>query len=409
VDVSTYRRSLDNAMRSLAGLVRLALGAGVPRTRDQKIEAAYLLTGGVRAARLDTHRIAANYLQHRGVDVSGFPARPQEYRFRSVIDTLDRVIDPAADASSPQVAVKVAEDLTRALRRHAEEPARALVRQAAAVTGGSWARVLTGPTSCSFCVMMASRGPVYESNENAVRSGPGKTMFEGTEVAAVHDGCDCVTAFVPKGSKTWEGRAQWLALKKAWDECGPDGEHRADDDARPDRLVFRSWWEHTVRDGKGHQYIAPSVAAAAPTVAADVGGRSMYDWEDERIPAAVRRHIMDGEPGEGGGHRHNSTAPNTTLFPARWDDYAAVSAISTTLDNFYTTSDDHPNLFNPDFVNLYAIVDRVRMLVRLNKPDGSIITGHPLDGEGVYRTEKHDGTRKKQLPLGRVRNVPLPS
>jgi len=298
VDVSTYRRSLDNAMRSLAGLVRLVLGAVVPRTRDQKIEAAYLLTGGVRAARLDTHRIAANYLQHRGVDVSGFPARPQEYRFKSVIDTLDRVIDPVAEASSPQVAAKVAEDLTRALRRHAEEPARALVRQAAAVTGGSWARVLTGPTSCSFCVMMASRGPVYESSENAVRSGPGKTMFEGTEVAAVHDGCDCVTAFVPKGSKAWEGRAQWLALQKAWDECGPDGDHRADDDARPDRLVFRSWWEQTVRDGKGPHYIAPSMPDAAPLPAASKPSMSKQAVKKPSVKAEskaeVARRLLPG-------------------------------------------------------------------------------------------------------------------
>lgn len=140
-----------------------------------------------------------------------------------------------------------------------------------------------------------------------------------------------------------------------------------------------------------------------PPGPAAVGGEG-----DDRIPEDIRRHILDGDPGGGGGHRHNSTARNKTLFPASWDDDKVVAAIAETLDRHYTTSDDHPKLADPNFRNLYAIVDGVRMLVRINKADNSIITAHPLDGEGVYRTGKRPGVEKKQLPLGIVKEIPLP-
>jgi hypothetical protein len=54
----------------------------------------------------------------------------------------------------------------------------------------------------------------------------------------------------------------------------------------------------------------------------------------------VRRHILDVDA-KGGGHRHDSTRPSKTLFPAVWDDAKSISAVSATLDNAYTTSDDH--------------------------------------------------------------------
>lgn len=104
-----------------------------------------------------------------------------------------------------------------------------------------------------------------------------------------------------------------------------------------------------------------------------------------------------------------SMAPGKTLFPERWDDQAAKSAISRTLGGPYTTSDDHEHLADPNFLNLYGYVDGVRMVVRLRKSDGTVDTAHPLDGDGVFRTGKKDGTTKKHLPLGSVRNVPLPS
>jgi hypothetical protein len=130
--------------------------------------------------------------------------------------------------------------------------------------------------------------------------------------------------------------------------------------------------------------------------------------DDDRIPPHVRSHILDGDPRGGGGHRHDSTTPNKTLFPASWDDEKILSAIRQTLDDHYTTSDDHPKLFDPNFRNLYSIIDGVRMLVRVSKADNKVTTAYPLDGEGVYRTPKRPGREKKQLSLGTVEEIPLP-
>lgn len=128
--------------------------------------------------------------------------------------------------------------------------------------------------------------------------------------------------------------------------------------------------------------------------------------DDDRIPAAIRRHILDGDR-RGGGHGFASSEPNKTLFPQRWDDRSIISAISHTLDDPYTTSDDHDHLRDPYIRNLYGYVDGVRVVVRTAR-DGSVITAHPIDGVGVMRTGKKDPTRRKNVPLGAVRHVPLP-
>lgn len=46
--------------------------------------------------------------------------------------------------------------------------------------GGGYARVPTGPTTCAFCLMLASRGFVYNTRETA------------GEFDKYHDDCDCV-------------------------------------------------------------------------------------------------------------------------------------------------------------------------------------------------------------------------
>lgn len=49
-----------------------------------------------------------------------------------------------------------------------------------------WARVLVGAENCGFCVMLASRGGVYEDREIAQIAQHGKRAE-----LAYHDGCDC--------------------------------------------------------------------------------------------------------------------------------------------------------------------------------------------------------------------------
>ena len=66
-----------------------------------------------------------------------------------------------------------------------------------------WARV-TSASPCSFCAMLASRGPVYKSRRSA------STASDG---ARYHDGCACTTEPVFSRSQPWPGRARdWSAL-----------------------------------------------------------------------------------------------------------------------------------------------------------------------------------------------------
>lgn len=71
----------------------------------------------------------------------------------------------------------------------------------------AWARVLSGARSCWFCVMCASRGPVYRSAENA---GDNKGPWN-----SYHDHCDCrvVPVF---DHRNWEGVEQYRQLEKMW-------------------------------------------------------------------------------------------------------------------------------------------------------------------------------------------------
>lgn len=68
-----------------------------------------------------------------------------------------------------------------------------------------WARVLTGRTSCGFCVMLASRGPVYSSAHHAGKGGAGgRDKF--------HNNCDCMVVPVYK-STDWAGRREYEELR----------------------------------------------------------------------------------------------------------------------------------------------------------------------------------------------------
>lgn len=89
-----------------------------------------------------------------------------------------------------------------------------------------WARVATGQETCAFCLMLVSRGPVYESARDAGFDADDTTAMEildsGADQAALrelmtrwHPGCDCL--IVPVfDAKNWEGRDDYLRAKEIW-------------------------------------------------------------------------------------------------------------------------------------------------------------------------------------------------
>lgn len=67
----------------------------------------------------------------------------------------------------------------------------------------AWARVATGLETCGWCLMLVSRGPVYNSAHSA---GDGEGW---------HNGCDCKV--VPVFTQdSWEGRERYQAALEMW-------------------------------------------------------------------------------------------------------------------------------------------------------------------------------------------------
>lgn len=88
-----------------------------------------------------------------------------------------------------------------------------------------WARVATGRETCEFCLMLVSRGPVYNSAKSAGLNTDDETAREvlhsGTqaEIDALmnrwHEGCDCKV--VPVFNKAqWPGRDAFKKAQAVW-------------------------------------------------------------------------------------------------------------------------------------------------------------------------------------------------
>lgn len=69
-----------------------------------------------------------------------------------------------------------------------------------------FARALSGAENCAFCLMLASRGPVYKTAKSATLRADGETF---------HPRCDCIAVPV-YDSANWPGRDEYLAAQKLW-------------------------------------------------------------------------------------------------------------------------------------------------------------------------------------------------
>lgn len=139
-----------------------------------------------------------------------------------------------------------------------------------------WARVLQGKYSCGFCIMLASRGPVYSSADAAkyVAAPVGEKSREGgflsrkarTELRkknprAFHEHCDCIVVpvFDPEN---WSGRAEQQRLARFYRETveKEDRKYEADPEGyEPVKISTvlsreaEAWQEAERLDGKEEQ------------------------------------------------------------------------------------------------------------------------------------------------------------
>lgn len=92
----------------------------------------------------------------------------------------------------------------------------------------AWARVLTGAENCAFCVMLASRGPVYSGPDEAGRMlASDKWPDAKGYINSYHDNCDCVVVPIYDFS-SWEGRESYLALEEWYQRTIKDPLYRGE-------------------------------------------------------------------------------------------------------------------------------------------------------------------------------------
>lgn len=128
------------------------------------------------------------------------PVFPQDYTEQGPDGAEPITTRPAPD---PEAARR---NLRGAMGRHVRGPGREQVRDAAERHDGvAWARVLRGEQSCAFCIMLASRGAVYESAATA-----GARSREVADPRVLlgdrwHSHCDCSVVLVRDDSDYPDG------------------------------------------------------------------------------------------------------------------------------------------------------------------------------------------------------------
>lgn len=131
-----------------------------------------------------------------------------------------------ARGETPDVALQLAKAamLRSAKRRVLDAPRKRLIALTSEDDDArGWARV-SDLNPCHFCAMLVSRGPVYSSV---------------TARFQAHDGCGCSAKPVMRNDPTRGWSADATALRKLWDEVGPDG-HRGSYDWRSAYNAARS-------------------------------------------------------------------------------------------------------------------------------------------------------------------------
>lgn len=254
--LGAYRRALDGIVgATLSALIRLLMGGydtNEPALRMSE-QLARQVTEPIRMARQSAYNEAVKFIREtaaaQGVSnpyipsQSGYSSSSAETVLRDVMrnDTRDPQEFPRVAAeklaqhvedAARQTIVRTVEDFRRPVpedeahwsydARSPEEEAEVARDTALAL---NWARVLTGQENCGFCVMLASRGPVYETAQTAgrIRASAEFRAVNGRQwMNSYHPNCDCVVVPIYDYGD-WAGRDQWQSLEKWYNSVIHEG------------------------------------------------------------------------------------------------------------------------------------------------------------------------------------------
>lgn len=211
------------ASRSLTAAVKLLLQALTtliersPRDMTDKqwaefVRVVYILIVQARnGSAIDAGRQFQAEARKHGDDL--VPVQMPYYDTRALDDALTRTVrEPLRNRDTTVQMVQ--RRAAAAVERHVIQAGRdTTVKLAVASEAIGWARVLTGAENCAFCVMLASRGPVYGSEKSAKFT---------ADMKRYHDGCDCRVVAV-YDRKSWPGRDAYREALRRYGDAPSEG------------------------------------------------------------------------------------------------------------------------------------------------------------------------------------------
>lgn len=292
---------------------------------------------------------------------------------------------------------KARKKLRGALNRLVYQPARRTVERAVKKDGTAYARI-PSPGACSFCLMLAARGPAY-LRDNVVST---------KQMGQYHDNCRCLG---------WEARGRtpeerWASLPPInrqlddlWNKNIPGGS--SGDASKEQRRQWRELIMHKRREMtksdapvrfppiKGLKLPKRSVAAnhtafgtvePLPMITTESAGHILFGWKRKQLGKLGKKPGNTGlsahELGDRRGHTWDSLENGKTLFPRSWSHQDIVNAVMTTIENPDSVyrKDERKRLVRKTVDGVL-----IQTVWQTNGKEASLDTSFPIRGHGVFQ------------------------
>ena len=294
---------------------------------------------------------------------------------------------------------KARKKLRGALNRLVYQPARRTVERAVKKDGTAYARI-PSPGACSFCLMLAARGPAY-LRDNVVAT---------KQMGQYHDNCRCLG---------WEARGRtpeerWASLPpinrqldEMWKEhidAGGSGDASKQQRSQWRELIIFKRREGTGTDDpvrfppiKGLRLPKRSLKAnhtvfgtvePLPLVTNDAAGHILFGWDRRPINPLGRKPGNTGqrshELADMRGHLYGSEKSNKTVFPESWGPQEVVDAVHRTIEQ-----PEKYRIDNRGMRHVRKSVDGILIeaVWKVSGDTAALKTAFPIRGEGVFLTK----------------------
>lgn len=284
-------------------------------------------------------------------------------------------------------------------------PASKRERKQPAIYPIGWARVLTGKDNCAFCIVLASRGPIYSSAHHASKASKKRWDEEGKQWAnSYHDNCDCLVVPV-YDSENWLGKEAFEELKKFYKDVtkGTVASGKTVKDGNESLQAMNKAIYQRKKDGKDLPLPALRAHQEMASIEFEKGRRYLESIErtievkdlprfDESklIGKDFEKTSWSGD-GRRGGHSPFSTLEGKTRVPPGWDYSDFVEAAKQTVrDPDYFID----NLQGATFVKIIQDTSGNEVIFRaqVSPSTQQIVHFYPIVGQFV--TKYSNGTVK---------------